>query len=55
MDATLMVNAFVVAEWSWFPSFFVAKLMVKSDPASLMIPTVSVTRALLPNAVSDSV
>ena len=52
MDATLMVKALEVTLNMVLPPFLAAKLMLKPVPASLMIVTVRVAWALLPNAAS---
>jgi hypothetical protein len=55
MDAGLMTNPLVAKLNMVAPPFFAAKLMLKEDPASLIIPTARVTCALLPNAVPVTV
>jgi len=52
IDAGLMTNPLVAKLNMVAPPFFVAKLIMKEDPASLIIPTVNVTCASLPNAVA---
>jgi hypothetical protein len=52
IDAGLITNPLVAKLNIAAPPFLVAKLIMKEDPASLIIPTVNVTCALLLNAVS---
>jgi hypothetical protein len=52
IDAGLITNPLEAKLNMAAAPFFTAKLIMKEDPASLIIPTVNVTCALLPNAVS---